>query len=67
MLAAIALHLLTILAYAVGKGQNLLTPMITGKKRMPADITQPRMASVIRAGFLLAVSALFVAALAKYL
>jgi cytochrome b len=67
LLAAIALHLLTILAYALGKGQNLLTPMITGKKRMPAAIAQPRTASVIRAGFLLAVSALIVAALARYL
>ena len=67
LLAAIALHLLTILAYALGKGQNLLTPRITGKKRMPAAIAQPRMASVIRAGFLLAVSALIVAALARYL
>jgi cytochrome b len=67
LLAAIALHLLTIAAYAVGKGQNLVTPMITGKKTMPAGIAQPRMASVIRAGFLLAVSALIAAALAKYL
>ncbi|MDE2374522.1 MAG: cytochrome b/b6 domain-containing protein [Hyphomicrobiales bacterium] len=67
LLAAIALHLLTILAYAVAKGQDLLTPMITGKKRMPARIAQPRMASVIRAGFLLVASALIVAALAKFL
>lgn len=67
LLAAIALHLLTILAYALGKGQNLLTPMITGKKRMPAAIAQPRMASVIRAGLLIAVSALIAAALARYL
>jgi cytochrome b len=67
LLAAIALHLVTILAYALGKGQNLLTPMITGKKTMPAGTAQPRMASVIRAVFLLAVSALIVAALAKYL
>ena len=67
LLAAVALHLLAILAYAVGKGQNLVTPMITGKKSMPAGTAQPRMASVIRAAFLLGVSALAVALLAKYL
>jgi len=66
LLAAMALHLLAILAYAVAKGQNLLTPMITGKKTMPLDVAQPRMTSVIRAGFLLGVSALATALLAKY-
>lgn len=67
LLAAVALHLLAILAYALAKGQNLLTPMITGKKTMPASVAQPRMTSVIRAGFLLALSALAAALLAKYL
>jgi len=67
LLAAVALHLLAILAYAVAKGQNLVTPMITGKKTLPAGVPQPRMTSVIRAALLLGVSALAVAALAKYL
>ena len=35
ILAVIVLHLLAIAAYAVFKKQNLLRPMITGKKRLP--------------------------------
>ena len=32
LLAAVALHLLAILVYAVAKRQNLVLPMITGRK-----------------------------------
>ncbi len=67
LLAAVALHVLAILAYAVAKGQNLVTPMIIGKKTMPTDVTQPRMTSVIRAALMLGVSAFAAAVLAKYL
>lgn len=45
ILIAVALHLVAILAYRVVKGQNLLRPMITGKKRLPAATRPPRMAS----------------------
>lgn len=67
LLAAVALHLLAILAYAVAKGQNLVSPMITGKKNLPAGVAQPRITSVIRAALMLGVSAFAAAALAKYL
>ena len=54
ILAAVALHLLAILGYRVLKGQNLLRPMITGKKRLPAATRQPRMADPLLALVILA-------------
>jgi cytochrome b len=44
ILGAIALHVLAIAAYAAIKRHNLLRPMITGKKRLPAATRAPRMA-----------------------
>jgi cytochrome b len=44
ILGAIILHVLAITAYAVIKRQNLVRPMITGKKRLPAATRAPRMA-----------------------
>jgi cytochrome b len=45
LLAVIALHLVAILAYAVFKRQNLVRPMITGRKRLPGATPAPRMMS----------------------
>jgi cytochrome b len=45
LLGLIALHLLAILAYAVLKGQNLVRPMMTGRKRLPGATPAPRMVS----------------------
>jgi cytochrome b len=39
----IALHLAAILAYAAFKRQNLVRPMITGRKRLPGATPAPRM------------------------
>ncbi len=39
----VALHVLAIVTYRVLKGQNLLRPMITGKKRLPGVTRAPRM------------------------
>jgi cytochrome b len=55
---AVALHVLAIIAYAVVKRQNLVRPMITGKKRLPAATPAPRMASPALALALLAIAAL---------
>ncbi len=44
LLVVIGLHVLAIVAYAVVKRQNLLRPMITGKKMLPAATRAPRMA-----------------------
>ena len=45
LLAAIVLHVLAIIAYAAVKGQNLLLPMVTGTKILPASVPPPRIAS----------------------
>jgi cytochrome b len=57
LLAAIALHVLAILVYALNKGQNLLRPMITGVKLLPPSVAAPRFASPTLAALLLAISA----------
>ena len=58
VLVAVALHVVAIAAYAVFKRQDLVRPMLTGKKRLPAATRAPRMASSALALLLLAVAAL---------
>jgi cytochrome b len=53
LLGAIVLHVLAIAAFAAMKGQNLLRPMITGRKVLPADVTPPRIGSPLLAALLL--------------
>ncbi|MDR3538201.1 MAG: cytochrome b/b6 domain-containing protein, partial [Acetobacteraceae bacterium] len=53
---AVAAHVVAVLAYAVLKGQNLVRPMITGKKRLPGNMRAPRMASPVLAVVLLVVA-----------
>jgi cytochrome b len=53
LLAAIVLHVLAIAAFAMIKGQNLLRPMITGTKVLPASVAAPQAGSAARAGLLL--------------
>ncbi len=67
LLAAIALHLVAIFIYATAKGQNLMTPMITGQKVLPENVPQPRLAGPLRACVLLGLSAAAVALLATAL
>jgi cytochrome b len=45
ILAAVALHLIAVFVYAYVKRHNLVRPMLTGKKRLPAATRAPRMAS----------------------
>lgn len=56
ILLAVAVHLTAIGIYAWGKKQNLLRPMITGKKKLPAATRQPRMRSPALAAAVLAAS-----------
>jgi cytochrome b len=65
LLALIVLHVLAIAAYAAAKGQNLLLPMITGTKVLPASVPAPRMSSHVRAALLLTGSAAAAAILAN--
>jgi cytochrome b len=57
LLVLVGLHVLAVMAYAVVKRQNLVRPMITGKKRLPAATPAPRMASQILAAIVLAMGA----------
>ena len=52
LLAAIILHVLAIAGFAAIKGQNLLRPMITGTKVLPASIAAPQAGSPVRASLL---------------
>lgn len=53
LLAAIVLHVLAIAGFALIKGQNLLAPMVTGTKLLPATIAAPRSGSPALAVLLL--------------
>jgi cytochrome b len=64
LLAAVALHVMTIAIYAVAKGQNLLRPMLTGRKQLPGQIPPPRVTSLVLAAIVLGGSAVAVALLA---
>ncbi|MGO9039809.1 MAG: cytochrome b/b6 domain-containing protein [Steroidobacteraceae bacterium] len=66
LLAAVALHVLAVVLYAVVKGQNLLLPMVTGWKTLPVGVQQPLVAGATRAVVLLGCSAVAVAALANF-
>ncbi|HEY8287737.1 MAG TPA: cytochrome b/b6 domain-containing protein [Acetobacteraceae bacterium] len=63
---AVALHVLAILTYALLKRQNLLGPMFTGRKWLPATTSSPRIVSPIRAAALLVAAAGLVVLLLKY-
>jgi cytochrome b len=65
LLAAVVLHLLAIFAYFALKRHNLLLPMVTGRKRLPAGVASPRMASLARALAALLCAAAAAAALAS--
>ena len=61
-----ALHVVAIGAYAVLKRHDLVRPMITGKKRLPATMRQPRFASPLLAVLVLAGAAASVWALVQF-
>ncbi|MGA8689328.1 MAG: cytochrome b/b6 domain-containing protein [Methyloceanibacter sp.] len=67
LLAAVALHVLAVLVYAVAKRHNLVLPMITGWKTLPDSVPQPRMVGPARVILLLSCSVLAAAALANFL
>ena len=67
LLAAIVLHLAAIAFYAAAKGQNLLRPMVTGRKVLPAAAPEPRPASLARAVVVFAGAAAAAALVANFL
>jgi cytochrome b len=60
ILAAAGLHVLAVAAYLVLRGQDLVGPMLTGWKELPARLTAPRMGSPVLAVAFLAAAALAV-------
>ena len=52
----ILLHVAAVLAYGLIKRQDLLTPMLTGRKRLPPGLPVPRLRSPLLAGAILAVA-----------
>lgn len=62
---AIVLHVLAILAYALIKGQNLVGPMLSGRKLLPKTLAAPRQEPSVRALVMFAV-AVGAAALISY-
>lgn len=66
LFAAVVLHLFAIALYAFAKGQNLVRPMVTGRKRLPGAMRAPRMASLWLAVVLAGIAALVTALLAVY-
>ena len=57
---AVALHVIAIVVYRVLKGQNLLTPMITGRKQFTEPLTAVRIAPPLLALAVFAVAAIVV-------
>lgn len=65
LLLAVALHLLAVLAYRLLKGQNLVLPMLTGRKVLPAEAAPPRMGSPLLALLLLGLATMLVYAISR--
>lgn len=66
LLALVTLHILAIIAYAAVKRHDLTRAMVTGKKRLPANLQQPRFASPYLALAITALSAALVWLLVHY-
>jgi cytochrome b len=67
LLAAATLHVLAIATYRAVKGQDLVTPMITGRKTLPEGTAPPGMVSPARAALLFAGSVLVAVVLINFL
>ena len=66
VLAIVGMHVLAVVAYAVVKRHDLVRPMVTGRKRLPATMRQPEFSSAILALVILAGCAGLVWTLVKY-
>jgi cytochrome b len=58
LLAAVALHIGAVLIYRLAKGQDLVGPMLTGRKLLPTSVAAPRIANEAGAAILLALAAI---------
>lgn len=64
---AVLAHVCAVLAYWLFKRHNLLRPMITGVKRLPASIRAPLMASKLRAAMVITSAAVLATLVATML
>ena len=67
LLAAVTLHVLVVALYWAAKGQNLVLPMITGRKTLPPEMRAPAFAGPLRALLVLGGSLLAVILLINFL
>jgi cytochrome b len=65
--SAVVLHLLAIVTYAVLKRHDLVRPMITGRKHLPASVTGPRIAHPVLALVVFAIAVGVVGVMVKWL
>lgn len=66
LLAIVAGHLAAVIGYAVFRGHDLVRPMVTGRKRLPAATPAPAMVHPLAALVILAVAAAVMFAVARY-
>jgi|SRR5579872_1786035 len=67
LLAAVTLHVVAVAIYRLAKGQNLMLPMVTGRKALPPEARAPALAGPFRALLVLGGSLLTVFVLINFL
>lgn len=67
LLAVVTLHVVAVALYRMAKGQNLVLPMVTGRKTLPPEMRAPALAGPLRALLILGGSLLAVAVLINFL
>ena len=67
LLAAVTAHVLAVALYRVAKGQNLVLPMVTGRKTLPSETRSPALAGPFRILLVLGGSLLAVVVLINFL
>ncbi len=65
LLAVVAAHIVAVISYAVFRGHDLVRPMVTGRKRLPAATRAPAMVHPVAALVILAIAAAVVFAIAR--
>ena len=66
LMLMVAGHLAAVIGYAAFRGHDLVRPMVTGRKRLPAATPAPAMVHPLAALVILAIAAALVFAIARY-
>ncbi|HEV2264052.1 MAG TPA: cytochrome b/b6 domain-containing protein [Stellaceae bacterium] len=67
LLAAVTLHVIAVAVYRLAKGQNLVLPMVMGRKTLPPEMRAPALAGPLRALLVLGGSLLAITVLINFL